>query len=57
MHTSGTTGVPKGVHYSSELWLANMAHHPAELCVAASYQPLTFITDRHTVFTTLWNGG
>ena len=57
MHTSGTTGLPKGVEYSDSLWLKNMGHFPSELCVAASYQPLAFITDRHTVATTLWNGG
>jgi long-chain acyl-CoA synthetase len=57
MHTSGTTGLPKGVDYSDALWQSNMAHFPADLCVAASYQPLAFITDRHTVATTLWNGG
>ena len=37
MHTSGTTGLPKGVEYSDSLWLSNMAHFPADLCVAASY--------------------
>jgi fatty acid CoA ligase FadD9 len=57
MHTSGTTGLPKGVEYSDSLWLSNMEHYPAKLCVAVSYQPLAFITDRHTVAITLWNGG
>eukprot|EP01043_Picozoa_sp_COSAG02_P044586 COSAG02_NODE_3997_length_5934_cov_5.000171_2_plen_1177_part_00 len=57
MHTSGTTGLPKGVEYSDGLWLTNMVHFPSDLCVAASYQPLAFITDRHTVATTMWNGG
>jgi long-subunit acyl-CoA synthetase (AMP-forming) len=54
MHTSGTTGLPKGVEYSEGLWLKNMVHHPSDLCVAVSYQPLAFITDRHTVATTIW---
>ena len=27
------------------------------LQVGFSYMPLAFITDRHTVYTTLWNGG
>ena len=38
MHTSGTTGLPKGVEYSDELWLQNMSHFPGDLCVAVSYQ-------------------
>lgn len=57
MHTSGTTGLPKGVEYSDQRWLRNMQHFPSDLTVTASYQPLAFITDRHTVATTLWNGG
>ena len=36
----GTAGLPKGVEYSDSLWLSNMAHFPADLCIAASYQPL-----------------
>jgi long-subunit acyl-CoA synthetase (AMP-forming) len=28
LHTSGTTGLPKGVEYSEGLWLKNMVHHP-----------------------------
>ena len=38
MHTSGTTGLPKGVEYSDALWLQNMSHFPGDLCVAVSYQ-------------------
>ena len=40
MCLQGTTGLPKGVEYSDSLWLSNMAHFPADLCIAASYQPL-----------------
>ena len=56
LHTSGTTGMPKGVIYSDRLWLANMASYPGNQ-VCLSYMPLAYITDRHTVYTTLWNGG
>ena len=56
LHTSGTTGLPKGVVYSDRLWLHNMATYGG-LQVGFSYMPLAFITDRHTVYTTLWNGG
>ena len=58
LHTSGTTGAPKGVIYSDRLWLANMVTYDnAFPQVGFSYMPLAFITDRHTVYTTLWNGG
>eukprot|EP00756_Hemistasia_phaeocysticola_P051966 Hpha_TRINITY_DN27151_c0_g1::TRINITY_DN27151_c0_g1_i1::g.29360::m.29360 len=57
LHTSGTTGVPKGVQYPDSLWLRNMTEYPSELSVGFSYMPLAYITDRHTVSTGLWNGG
>lgn len=56
LHTSGTTGVPKGVVYSDHLWLSNMVSYLG-LNVGYSYMPLAFITDRHTVCTNFWNGG
>ena len=56
LHTSGTTGLPKGVLYSDRLWLANMASYPGENA-GFSYMPLAYITDRHTVYTSLFNGG
>ncbi|CAE7677334.1 car [Symbiodinium sp. CCMP2456] len=56
LHTSGTTGLPKGVVYSDELWQKNMLMYPG-LNVGYSYMPLAYITDRHTVYTALWNGG
>eukprot|EP01062_Namystynia_karyoxenos_P018182 TRINITY_DN16759_c0_g1_i4.p1 TRINITY_DN16759_c0_g1~~TRINITY_DN16759_c0_g1_i4.p1 ORF type:complete len:1198 (+),score=368.56 TRINITY_DN16759_c0_g1_i4:83-3595(+) len=57
LHTSGTTGLPKGVEYTDALWLRNMQRHRAAVTVGYSYMPLAYITDRHTVATTLWNGG
>ena len=57
LHTSGTTGLPKGVVYSDGLWLRNMVRYPGDLHVGYSYMPLAYITDRHTVYTTLFNGG
>eukprot|EP00930_Biecheleria_cincta_P024979 TRINITY_DN17828_c0_g1_i1.p1 TRINITY_DN17828_c0_g1~~TRINITY_DN17828_c0_g1_i1.p1 ORF type:complete len:1008 (+),score=160.29 TRINITY_DN17828_c0_g1_i1:47-3025(+) len=56
LHTSGTTGMPKGVVYTDSLWLNNMVSYPG-LNVGYSYMPLAFITDRHTVCTAIWNGG
>eukprot|EP00439_Symbiodinium_sp_Y106_P078175 s275_g16.t6 len=56
LHTSGTTGLPKGVVYSDDLWQKNMVMYPG-LNVGYSYMPLAYITDRHTVYTALWNGG
>ncbi|CAE7361590.1 car [Symbiodinium sp. KB8] len=56
LHTSGTTGLPKGVVYSDDLWHKNMLMYPG-LNVGYSYMPLAYITDRHTVYTALWNGG
>lgn len=43
--------------YSDSLWLKNMQSYPGKLNVGFSYMPLAFITDRHTVYTALWNGG
>eukprot|EP00929_Paragymnodinium_shiwhaense_P080870 TRINITY_DN42216_c0_g1_i1.p1 TRINITY_DN42216_c0_g1~~TRINITY_DN42216_c0_g1_i1.p1 ORF type:complete len:1024 (-),score=167.95 TRINITY_DN42216_c0_g1_i1:276-3347(-) len=56
LHTSGTTGLPKGVVYTDNLWLKNMVEYPG-LNVGYSYMPLAYITDRHTVCTNIWNGG
>ena len=47
---------PKGVVYTDGLWLANMQSYEGAQ-VGFSYMPLAFITDRHTVYTALWNGG
>ena len=44
--SAGTTGLPKGVVYTDELWLTNMASYPGALDVGFSYMPLAFITDR-----------
>ena len=57
LHTSGTTGIPKGVMYCDRLWLTNMVTYPGTSTVGFSYMPLAFITDRHTVYRALWNGG
>jgi acyl-CoA synthetase (AMP-forming)/AMP-acid ligase II len=57
IYTSGTTGLPKGVVYSDGLWLRNMVHHRFAVAVGFSYMPLAYITDRHTVWTSIWNGG
>eukprot|EP00040_Diaphanoeca_grandis_P025356 m.140341 g.140341 ORF g.140341 m.140341 type:complete len:1118 (+) comp30109_c0_seq6:188-3541(+) len=57
LHTSGTTGLPKGVVYTDELWLSNMVKYPDKEQVAFSYMPLAYITDRHTVYTSFYNGG
>ena len=55
--TSGSTGEPKGVPLLRETWLSELAHYPAPVLVACSYQPLSYITDRHHVHATWWNGG
>ncbi|CAJ1404816.1 unnamed protein product [Effrenium voratum] len=56
LHTSGTTGLPKGVVYSDGLWHKNMVRY-AGMNIGYSYMPLAYITDRHTVCTSFWNGG
>lgn len=48
-------GLPKGVVYTDQLWQQNMASYPPG--VGFSYMPLTYITDRHAVYTMLYNGG
>eukprot|EP00931_Biecheleriopsis_adriatica_P029833 TRINITY_DN17648_c0_g1_i3.p1 TRINITY_DN17648_c0_g1~~TRINITY_DN17648_c0_g1_i3.p1 ORF type:complete len:1030 (+),score=208.22 TRINITY_DN17648_c0_g1_i3:85-3174(+) len=55
-HTSGTTGMPKGVVYTDSKWRSNMVSYSG-LNIGYSYMPLAFITDRHTVYTNIWNGG
>jgi len=39
LHTSGTTGLPKGVVYSDGLWLRNMVRYPGALHIGYSYMP------------------
>jgi hypothetical protein len=34
-----------------------MVHHRFAVAVGFSYMPLAYITDRHTVWTCIWNGG
>jgi thioester reductase-like protein len=53
--TSGSTGLPKGVIWSEGRWLRDMVSYPDT--VSASHMPLSHITDRHGVYTTLFSGG
>lgn len=55
--TSGSTGRPKGVPLLRATWARELTHYPADELVALSYQPLSYITDRHHVHGVWWNGG
>lgn len=53
LHTSRTTGLPKGLVYTDSLWLRNMVRNPSVDQVGFSYMPLAYITDWHTVYVNL----
>ena len=50
LHSSGTTGMPKGIVYSDRLWLSNMVTYEGTLQIGFSYMPLAYITDRCVYF-------
>ena len=53
--TSGSTGFPKAVIWSDKRWKNDMISYPNTIGV--SHMPLSHITDRHGVYTSLFSGG
>ncbi len=56
--TGGSTSIPKGVMLSRGRWRHAMQSYPsAEPLVHMAFMPLSHITERHHMFSTIFNGG